>query len=61
MTRPARFSQADVRRAVKAVESLGLPIAGVEISFQTGNIRVLTGSPEAANDRANPLERLLNG
>jgi hypothetical protein len=58
MTRPARFSQADVTRALKAVERAGLPIAGIEISAQTGNIRVLTGEPEAANDGPNPLDRL---
>jgi hypothetical protein len=55
---PARFTQADVTRALRAVEKAGLPIAGVEISIQTGNIRILTGEPEAANDRPNPLDRL---
>jgi hypothetical protein len=60
MTRPARFSQADLTRAVKACEKAGLCIAGVEIS-PAGAIRVLTSAGEAANDRENPLERHLNG
>jgi hypothetical protein len=58
MTRAARFSQADVTRALKAVEKAGLPVASIEISAETGNIRVLTGEPQAANDRRNPLDRL---
>lgn len=58
MTKATRFTQADVTRALKAVEAAGLPVASIEISAQTGDIRILTGEPEAANDRANPLDRL---
>jgi hypothetical protein len=60
VSKAIRFTQADVTRALKAVEKAGLPVAGVEISAQTGNIRILTGEPEAANDTANPLDRVLS-
>jgi hypothetical protein len=56
MTRPARFRESDLTRAVKAVEKVGLKIAGVEVD-PDGTIRVLTGST-VANDRRNPLDRL---
>ena len=57
MTKPARFSQADVRRAVKAVASLGWPVGGVKIE-PDGSIIVLTKVGLPANDTANPLDRL---
>lgn len=61
MTRAARFSQADVTRAIKAAEKAGYPLAGYEIK-PDGSIRVLIAPPGGipAND-INPLERLLNG
>lgn len=60
MTRAARFSQADVTRAVKAVERAGLQVAGAKIS-PDGSIVVLTGEGLPANDIGNPLERHLHG
>ena len=58
MTTRARFSQADVRRALRAAEAVGLGVAGYEIK-PDGTIKVLTGIGEAANDR-NPLDRILS-
>lgn len=58
MTRPARFTQTDVTRAIKALEKAGLSVSGTKI-MPDGSIFVLTGPPNAANDRANPLDRLL--
>lgn len=57
MTRPARFTVADIARAVKALEKAGYKVAGAEISPE-GSIRVLTGDALPANDRGNPLDRL---
>jgi len=58
VTRPARFTQSDLTRAVKAAEKAGLCVAGYEIR-PDGTIKVLTGNGEPANDR-NPLDRVLN-
>lgn len=61
MTARARFSATDLTRAVKAAEKAGLCVAGYEID-PDGTIRILTGLPNAANDRrSNKLERYLNG
>jgi hypothetical protein len=60
MTRAARFSQADLTRAVRAAEKAGLSVEGYEIELN-GTIRVLTAAPQAANDRRNPLDRLHHG
>jgi hypothetical protein len=57
VTKAARFSQADLTRAVKAIEKAGLQVAGAEISPE-GAIRVLTAAGVPANDRGNPLDRL---
>lgn len=58
MTRPARFSEADVRRALKAAEKAGYRVAGYEIK-PDGAIAVQTAAPGVtpAND-INPLDRL---
>lgn len=45
----ARFSQADLTRAVKAAEKLGYRVAGWEIK-PDGTIRVEFGDVEPAND-----------
>lgn len=42
MTRAVTFTQAQVRRAVKAAESAGLRVVGVTVR-QDGSIRVETG------------------
>lgn len=57
MTRAARFSQADLTRAIKACEKAGVQ-ASYEIS-PDGTIRILTGKDRAANDGENPLDRVL--
>lgn len=59
MTRAVRFSQADLTRAVKAIEAAGVSVAGAKIN-PDGSITVLTGEPSAANDRLNPLDRVLH-
>ena len=58
MSRAARFSQADITRAIKALEKAGVSVAGAEI-MPNGTIRLLTGAREAANDWSNPLDRVL--
>ena len=51
MTKPARFSQADITRAVKAVERAGICVARVRIGAD-GAIEVVAGEPDQA-DNAN--------
>lgn len=61
MTKPVRFSQADLIRAMKAAEKAGLSVGGAKIE-PDGTIVVLIAPPGGipAND-INPLDRLLNG
>lgn len=47
MTRAITFTQAQVRRAVKAAESAGLKVKGVRV-FPDGSIAVETGETELA-------------
>ena len=54
MTAPARFTKADVRRAVTGVAAAGLPVARVE--FDGDRIVVFVG--ETGKERQNPLDRL---
>ena len=49
MTKPARFSQADLIRAMKAAEKAGFQVAGCEIK-PDGTIRVELGGSEAVDD-----------
>lgn len=60
MTKAARFSQADLDRALKVAERRGLGIAGYEIT-PDGTIRILTGAPQETHIRRNPLDRLHHG
>lgn len=58
MTKPARFTSADLARAVKTVQKLGLPIASIEVSAESGNIRVEVAAPGGIPAYRNPLDRL---
>jgi hypothetical protein len=58
MTRPARFTSADLTRALRSVDKAGMRGAVVKLT-PTGEIVILTGEREAANDRRNPLDRVL--
>jgi hypothetical protein len=49
VTKPARFTAADVRRALRAAETLGIGIAGYEIK-PDGTIKVIVGSPESGDN-----------
>lgn len=51
MTAPARFTQADLRRAAAGVLAAGLGISQIRIDRE-GNISIIpsTGKPEAGND-----------
>lgn len=57
MTAPARFSQADVTRAINAAKKAGLAVGGFKIE-PNGAITVLTKVGHPANDALNPLDRL---
>lgn len=54
MTQAATFRIADLRRAIRATESAGLSVAGVEVA-RDGTIRVLTGAAPTAQGLS-PLE-----
>jgi len=56
MTRPARFTSADLERAVRAMRKAGCTVAGAKIELD-GSITVLTDVARPANDH-NPLDRL---
>ena len=53
------FKETDVRRAVKAIDSAGKPIAGVRF-YPDGSFTVLTGKLTQATDlSANPWDEVL--
>lgn len=58
MTKAARFTQADLVRAIEAVKAAGLPVSGAKIE-RDGSITVLTIAGLPAND-LNPLDRVLS-
>lgn len=49
MTAPARFREADVRRAASGVIRAGIPIARIEID-QMGKIVIIPGQPIEAKE-----------
>jgi hypothetical protein len=58
VTRAARFTAADLTRAVKcAMRKAGCCVTGAKIE-PDGSILVLTDVAGIANDRINPLDRL---
>lgn len=59
MSARARFTTADLTRAVKAMRKAGCCVTGAEIK-PDGSILVLTEVARPAND-LNPLERHLHG
>lgn len=56
MTKAARFTSADLTRAVMAMRKAGCCVAGAKIE-PDGSITVLTDEAEALNE-GNPLDRL---
>jgi hypothetical protein len=56
MTKPTRFTQADLTRAVSAMRKAGCVVAAAKIE-PDGSILVLTDLASPANDQ-NPLDRL---
>lgn len=50
MTAPARFTQGDLKRAAAGAMRAGLHVARIEVD-PTGKITIITGRPEAANDK----------
>ncbi len=55
MTKPARFSQTDITRAIKGVEAAGLRVARVEIQ---GDRIVVLAAGQDNSTRRNPLDKL---
>lgn len=54
MTRPARFTQADIQRAVRALQAVGETVTGVDIR-PDGSFRVLT-APAQPKQSLSPFE-----
>ena len=52
MTRPIRFTQAQVERAIYGVKKAGLPITGLRFD-PDGGFRVLCTQQKPANDEKN--------
>lgn len=50
MTKPVRFTQADLRRAVAGVAAAGVPIGRIEIDPATGKIVILPATDKPAHD-----------
>jgi hypothetical protein len=59
MTAPARFTQADLKRAAAGVRAAGLPVSRVEVD-RDGRIAVIVGEPVAEKARDNPLDRIFD-
>lgn len=57
MSARARFTIAEIKRAKRAADELGLDVAGLEIA-PDGTIRILTDLGPAAHVARNPLDRL---
>ena len=49
MTRPSRFTQTDITRAVKAVEKVGLCVSRVRVE-PDGSIEIVAGEPSEAHN-----------
>lgn len=49
MTAPARFTQADIKRAAAGVRDAGLKIAKIEIDH-SGKIVIIPGTPRAERE-----------
>ncbi|WP_010544277.1 hypothetical protein [Sphingomonas elodea] len=60
MSRPARFTQSDVARALKGAKAAGYTHVRIRIDV-AGNIEIMASDCPAASerDRQNPLDRLL--
>jgi hypothetical protein len=56
VTKPARFTKDDVRRAVTGVAAAGLQVARVVVV--EGRIEVIVGDHESDDSAPNPLDRL---
>jgi hypothetical protein len=60
VTKPARFTSADLTRALRSVDKAGMRGAVIELT-PDGKILILTSAQAAANDvRRNPLDRVLS-
>jgi hypothetical protein len=59
--KPLPFKHREIARAVRSVQSTGLPIAGVEVDPRTGKITVMTGptTPGDNNKNRNPWDEVL--
>ena len=49
MTKPAKFTQADIRRAIAPALALGQPVASYRV-HPDGYIEVLLGKPKPGHD-----------
>ena len=59
MTAPARFTQADLKRAAAGVRAAGLQVSRVEVD-RDGKIVVVVAESESGASRSNPLDRIFD-
>jgi hypothetical protein len=59
MTAPARFTQADLKRAAAGVRAAGLSVARVEVD-RDGKIVVVVREPGVESSGTNPLDRIFD-
>lgn len=59
MTAPARFTQSDIARAMKAARSVGFSHVRIAIDVM-GNMVVDASDTNALVERRNPLDRLID-
>lgn len=56
MTVPARISQADMMRAIRAVKAAGVKQASVVMDLVQQRITIIVGEGSTAADEANPFD-----
>jgi hypothetical protein len=60
MTKPARFSQIDLERLFRAARKADVRLRATILPTGEIEAQMLTAAEEAANDRRNPLDRVLS-